>query len=355
MTQIKESKQEELFRLLRKRINDLPDGAGFPSVRQIMREYNLSQFVVTPVWGRLQEMGLLESFVGRGTFVRKQWPDGQPRLLMLVNDWPGLAIAAMEELLSEVARESGFQVEEKRYSHTSDIFARLNEFQADALVLDNVTSDQFTPEQALLLARSSLPTVLSRSVLRVKGVNYVCGDNVASGILAANTLRELGHHKVALLYSEPHQYTCEDLVHGFEFCARSGGMEVVRWDCQTNSGESSVDNAYRLIRRLYQKKRQIDDISAVFIVSDESAVGAIRAFHECGVAIPQELSVLGFGNTLPQPERYQLSTIDIPQPEIARRIVEILDAKLRGYPTLSQVEIQPQLILRESVIPYPKR
>ena len=96
-----ENKGSELFRLLRTRIGSMPDGAEFPSVRRLMEEYGVSQATVTAGVRKLRELGLIESFVGRGTFVRRSTTETTPKILLLANDWPSRSIAEMIELLRD--------------------------------------------------------------------------------------------------------------------------------------------------------------------------------------------------------------------------------------------------------------
>ena len=66
----KENKAELLYGRLRDRIETMTEGESFPSVRQLMQEYQVSRFTVDPVLRKLREQGHLESVIGSGTFVR---------------------------------------------------------------------------------------------------------------------------------------------------------------------------------------------------------------------------------------------------------------------------------------------
>ncbi|PWM80561.1 MAG: GntR family transcriptional regulator, partial [Lentisphaerae bacterium] len=57
----KENKAELLYGRLRDRIETMTEGESFPSVRQLMQEYQVSRFTVDPVLRKLREQGHLES------------------------------------------------------------------------------------------------------------------------------------------------------------------------------------------------------------------------------------------------------------------------------------------------------
>ena len=70
------------------------------------------------------------------------------------------------------------------------------------------------------------------------------------------------------------------------------------------SAESGYDAAQELIRC------HRGEFSAVVVANDHMALGALSAFHENGIAVPDEISVIGYDG-LPESQFYQppLSTI----------------------------------------------
>ena len=64
----------ELTKLLRDRARVLSPEAKFPSVRELMAEYGVSQSIVSQAILMLQHEGLIESQVGRGTFISENAP-----------------------------------------------------------------------------------------------------------------------------------------------------------------------------------------------------------------------------------------------------------------------------------------
>jgi len=80
------NKSDRLYLQLRRRIAAMRDGEAFPTVRQLMAEYGVSQSTVTPAINLLKEKGLLEAYVGRGSFVCKQTEE-KPCMLLLQNNY----------------------------------------------------------------------------------------------------------------------------------------------------------------------------------------------------------------------------------------------------------------------------
>lgn len=341
-----ENKGDELFRLLRLRISAMPDGAEFPSVRRLMEEYGVSQATVTAGVRKLRELGLIESFVGRGTFVRRPAAETPPKVLLLANDWPSRGIAEMIELLRGEAQKRGLHFELKYFNFKEDICSKLDEFEADAIVVDGLPNDFLSLEQITRIHRCCVPVVISRSIVRVEEICYVCGNNSEAGAVAANHLYQAGHRKLGVLFSEPHLFSVNELVNGFSLSARTNLCRVELFDCCTVSGESSSENAYRYV--LEHFRGGVPDISALFVVSDGSAAGALQALDELGIRVPEDLSVLGFGNTLGAESG--LSSVYTPRSEMACRIFDIIEDRLRHRRKLpGHIEVSPVVAERTSV------
>jgi LacI family transcriptional regulator len=80
-----------------------------------------------------------------------------------------------------------------------------------------------------------------------------------------------------------------------------------------------------------------------------SAIGTIRALHDCGLRVPEDVSVIGYDDI--QSASYHvpsLTTIQQPLKEMGRIGSQILLDKLAGKDTPALVRVEPQLIVRES-------
>lgn len=64
-------KADQIVKVLTSEMATLPPGARFPTFRKLMRRFGVSQLLVSQAMLILQRDGLIESHVGRGTFVRE--------------------------------------------------------------------------------------------------------------------------------------------------------------------------------------------------------------------------------------------------------------------------------------------
>ena len=95
--------------------------------------------------------------------------------------------------------------------------------------------------------------------------------------------------------------------------------------------------------------RQTQDFTAVVCFNDISAFGCIRALHDAGLRVSQDVSVIGFDDI--QTAAYHvpsLTTIQQPLGRMGALAAELLIKKLRGEKTGNTLSLEPVLIQRES-------
>ena len=88
----------------------------------------------------------------------------------------------------------------------------------------------------------------------------------------------------------------------------------------------------------------------VFAANDEMAAGIVAAATEMGVAVPQDLGIVGFDDTrVAQMTRPPLTTVRVPMSRMGARAIELLCQRIadpQRPPT--RIPLQPELIIRES-------
>ena len=96
-------------------------------------------------------------------------------------------------------------------------------------------------------------------------------------------------------------------------------------------------------------------VTAVFCANDEAAIGLIRAMHERGRRVPQDVSVVGFdGLSLGEYSFPPLTTVRQPVTAIARAAVTTLLAGIAGNQTPdTEMLFAPDLIVRDSTAAAP--
>lgn len=105
-------------------------------------------------------------------------------------------------------------------------------------------------------------------------------------------LTEKGHEKIAFLggkeYLEENElFYDERKKYYVEYCNKKK-LDAITY---LKEGEYSIESGYEMMKELLQDKKQP---TAVFAASDHIAIGAMKAIHESGLTIPDDISIIGF-------------------------------------------------------------
>jgi DNA-binding LacI/PurR family transcriptional regulator len=97
--------------------------------------------------------------------------------------------------------------------------------------------------------------------------------------------------------------------------------------------------------------------TALVCYDDLAAIGAIRAFMDHGLHVPEDISVVGFDDI--QGAAYHnpsLTTIRQPLQQMGMVAARILLQRIRGQATFADtIPIMPELVIRESTCPPSSR
>jgi LacI family transcriptional regulator len=156
----------------------------------------------------------------------------------------------------------------------------------DGVVLMGV--DERDPE-VQRLADSRIPCMAIDLDVAGGRTGRVTSDNVAGAGQAVSHLRAVGHERIGLISGPLAMLAARDRLVGYRQALERIGVEyddglVVQGDFYVESGYDAMQTLLRLD----------DPPTAVFAASDLMAVGAIRAVHEAGLRIPDDVAIVGF-------------------------------------------------------------
>ena len=218
-------------------------------------------------------------------------------------------------------RESGRHlVVESLRSDDADLAGRiqamLSALRPDGMILTPPLCDH--PQILAALREAGTPTVLISPGSGGHGLAQVGMDDTLAAEEVTNLLLSLGHRHIAFVQGD--QVASERRQRGFERALRAHGLAPDpalvlpgRFDF-----DSGVAAAHALLSRSAPP-------TAVFAANDDMALGVFAAAHRLGIAVPRELSVVGFDDsraaTLVWPP---LTTVRQPLAEMATAAVDLL-------------------------------
>jgi LacI family transcriptional regulator len=187
--------------------------------------------------------------------------------------------------------------------------------------------------------------ILDEDVEGARGPKIFC-DNEQGGYLAGRCLIEAGHRRIAFIGGPEHMMSTRARLTGCRRALAEGAPDA---EITTPLfGNYCAEHGRRAAEELWRRN---DDTTAVFVTSDEIAIGALEALAREGVRIPEQLSVIGFDDVAPfHLFNPPLTCIRQPVQELGRRAVELLVSGMVGASMKTTVERLPvELILRGSV------
>jgi DNA-binding LacI/PurR family transcriptional regulator len=171
-------------------------------------------------------------------------------------------------------------------------------------------------------------------------------DDEEGGFLATSHLLEAGHETVHHL---GHDWVADrGRTAGYRRALESRGARVPE---MVATGWTAEDGRRAVLEHLAG-----EDVTALFCFNDEIAMGAMRAFHELGRRVPEDVSVVGYDDTpLAAVWTPALSSVRIDFPELGRNAFELLTGMLADDgDRRAVVQLPPVFVQRESTAP-PRR
>lgn len=199
------------------------------------------------------------------------------------------------------------------------------------------------------LEKVDVPTVLMG---KIDGLNlpFIDVDNLKAAEKATAYMLELGHRAIACISSAPREYTATpERVGGYQNALTKAGIPInenlIRYaDFDPKSG-------YDCMQSLLQSG---ESFTAVFVASDNVAIGAKAALREANLRVPDDISLVGFDD-IPwaQYSDPPLTTIKLPAELLAQSACELLlDLIQDGNAGQShQMVLDTELIIRKSCKP----
>ncbi|MCA2218914.1 LacI family DNA-binding transcriptional regulator [Jidongwangia harbinensis] len=167
-------------------------------------------------------------------------------------------------------------------------------------------------------------------------------DQAAGARLAVRHLLDLGHRTVWHVAGPAESFAAERRTEAWRRTLAEAGRTAPPVQC----GDWSAESGYRAGLVLADER----DCTAVFAANDQMALGVLRALHQRGRRVPEDISVVGFDD-IPDASAYipPLTTVHQDFAEVGRRSVEALLHRIRNEPDRPGTVLVPtRLVIRES-------
>ncbi|NBA96573.1 LacI family DNA-binding transcriptional regulator [Pseudomonas sp. R5(2019)] len=250
------------------------------------------------------------------------------------------------EAIHEVMRPRGLEVLIGNFHYDVDVEENLIRnylaYQPGGILL---TGFDRTEGSRRMLAASGVPCVHMMELDSTPGVTSVGFSQIQAGAVAAQHLLERGRRRLAFVAAQLDPRVMQR-GEGFRRTLREAGVYDEALECLTPA-PSSIGMGGELFSDLM---RRHPDVDGIFFCNDDLAQGAILEALRQGIAVPGQVSMIGF-NDLPASAHMvpRLTSIRTPRAAIGRRAAQMLLARMDGKPDhgLTQ-DLGFELMVRES-------
>lgn len=289
------------------------------------------------IFAAARELNYRPNFMARSLRVQRTYTIGV--ILEEIGDGYGsMIVSGVEEYL----RERNYLFLTVAHRHDS----RLLQTYSEMLLSRGI--EGFLTVDTILTDVPSLPTVAVAGHRKLDNVTNIVLDHRHAAEMALRHLKDLGHNQIAFLKGQPE--SADSRVRWESICdvAREFEIEIDPGRVVQLTGlDSTPELGYPFGKELLARRVPF---TALFAYNDISAIGAMRAFQEAGLRIPQDISIVGFDDIahasfcLPS-----LTTVRQPLNKMGRTAAETLLARIEGTGDVNgEIAVEPELVIRKS-------
>ncbi|GLB60321.1 LacI family DNA-binding transcriptional regulator [Cytobacillus sp. NCCP-133] len=211
---------------------------------------------------------------------------------------------------------------------------------ADGIILASGFEQSNIIEQ---LINEQIPVAVVARDLPIPIVNTVSNDDFYGGYQAAKHLIDLGHKKIAVIARDV--WTNRQRLDGYNKALSDANIhyefpfEYIR--------ESTIEWGKEMATHYLQSA---DPPTAIFACNDLLAIGAIQAIKEKGLKVPDDISVVGFDNTMiANIADPPLTTIAQSTKNMGKHVMDLINKEItEGITDKTRLALLPKLITRKS-------
>jgi len=223
--------------------------------------------------------------------------------------------------------------------------------QVEALLIVPAVRWQHRLATLELLRGSRIPTVMldayPAGAEKFPNVSWVVCDDQRGAQLATEHLLQLGHREILFLAGPNGSSSSAGRFSGYQRALMAAGVEYS--DTRVYLAAKDIDSGHKSMGQALSEKAPF---TAVVAHNDSVAIGAIDTLMQQGFRIPEDISVVGFGDgILAANFRVPLTTVRVPQMEMGETALRMALDLQKGE-TVEPRQLPVEIIVRSSTAKY---
>ncbi len=218
-----------------------------------------------------------------------------------------------------------------------------------------LTSYEINREIIVNIHNSKIPLVLVDNDVWDENIDCVMSDNIRGARRMVSHLIELGHEKIAFI-SGPLSHTClEERYIGYQHALLEAGISTDQNLIRIMEKPGFfVEEGYKALNDIFNTNKEKP--TAVFASADVLAIGAMKALHQLGYSIPEDVSVAGFDDVVMSEHTMPpLTTVRIFKREMGNLAGKRLYELINGVNIKAiKLTVSVEMVLRDTTGPVKK-
>lgn len=267
---------------------------------------------------------------------------------LLIPDLSNPFFAEMARSVEDRGHELGFNLVMCSTDNDPDKVVQyirlLKQKNVDGIILATGIKDEKVVKE---LISHKIPVALIARDMPALAIGTVLVEDFRGGYLATEHLVQLGHRKIAIIVEDLSITSSKERLRGYRYALEE--RELPFDENRVLVSDFTIEGGKALTKKLLDSA---DPPTAVFACNDLLAIGAIQAAREKGLKIPDNLSVVGFDNsilaTIIDPP---LTTVAQPIQDMGHKVMDLLYQEIQGDKHAKQrIVLLPELVVRKSTV-----
>ncbi|MHC0037085.1 LacI family DNA-binding transcriptional regulator [Pseudoneobacillus sp. C159] len=329
-------------------INDvaLEAGVSITTVSRVMNNnYPVKHDTRERVEKAIEKLNYKPNIIARGLIMKKTSVIG-----VIVPGLTNLFFPTIVEAVEKVTRSQGYTIFLNNTSGDAKLERELTNkmisLQVDGIIVIDPAAENLDTG-FYVEASTELPIIIVNANSSRSDLNFVSYNEELGTLEAFEYLIGLGHEKITFLRGESSfSYDLKEKIYlnmleknKFKY------KELVRVR-HGNVKEGIAETEEKILKLLLSERRP----TAIFACNDLMAIGVIGACGTAGLKVPEDISVIGFDNTLLSQISYpKITTVDLKMESVGKKAAEKMLNMINDEDSYKiKIVLDTSLVIRES-------
>jgi DNA-binding LacI/PurR family transcriptional regulator len=252
--------------------------------------------------------------------------------------------ALMDEVQTELDQHKKFLITAQGHHSAEgekEAIQRFNDLRCEGYVLH---SRYLSDQELVTLSLQPTPFVLLDRFVPSLEERCITYDHAKASQIGVEHLQSCGHVNIGCIAGPSHRTNSQLRKQGYLNAMQKAGIDVQ--DSWCAQGDYGRESGYQAAKQLLISA---PELTAIFSCSEEMTVGALQYFHESGIAVPEQISIVSFDSIERCSELYPTVTaVHFPISEMARAAALQTKSLINKDDIAPLPPFEPQLRIRQS-------